>query len=61
MTKHIQSGECNEIMNKLWGILESKNSLGLIVGLRALYKTHYSTFGGHMSIDNSEPLPIRYK
>uniref|UniRef100_A0A7S3N2N3 Uncharacterized protein n=1 Tax=Strombidium inclinatum TaxID=197538 RepID=A0A7S3N2N3_9SPIT len=60
LTSDMKSGYCNQIMNKMWALLEAKSSLNLVVGIRSVYKTNYSTFQGSMQLDAGQTLPIKY-
>ena len=54
----MESQFCGQISNNIWTSLSSKNVS--FIGLSATYKTNYSTFDGHLSIDSDKSLPIRY-
>ena len=54
----MESQYCGQLSNNLWTSLSAKNAS--YIGLSSTYKTNYSTFDGHISIDSERSLPIRY-
>jgi len=55
----LKSTYCGPIMAQLWPILSAKGCK--YVGIKTIYKTNYSTFEGHSTIDADRPLPLRFK
>lgn len=55
---NMESQYCGPVTNNLWSALSSKKVS--YIGLRTTYKTNYSTFDGHISIDSERSLPIRF-
>jgi|TARA_B110001450_G_scaffold168512_1_gene157110 hypothetical protein len=53
----LESQYCGQISKLIWKTLGTNASY---IGLSTTYKTNYSTFDGHMSIDSERSLPIRY-
>jgi len=54
----VSGAHCAQILEKLWPVFSSKGCK--IVSISSVYKTNYNTPDGSLSIDASEPLPIRY-
>lgn len=54
----MESQFCGQIISKLWPVLSAKKCS--YIGLQTVYKTNYSTFDGHFSVDADRALPIRF-
>ena len=54
----MKSTYIGRMMDQLWPKLQSKKCI--YIGLQTVYKTNYSTFEGHFSIENECQLPFRY-
>ena len=58
VSSDMESHFCGSIIDKLYSIFKTKACT--FVGLGNLYKTNYSTSEGHIDIDASLPLPLRF-